>query len=50
MKVLHIGKYYPPYIGGIEKVNYNLVETLNKSGVETDVFCFDHGAVNYDGH
>ena len=30
MKVLHIGKFYPPFCGGIEKVNYDLVENLNK--------------------
>lgn len=42
MKVLHIGKYYPPYFGGIEKVNYDLVEGLNEQNVETDVLVFNH--------
>jgi glycosyltransferase involved in cell wall biosynthesis len=42
MKVLHIGKYYPPYFGGIEKVNFDLVEGLNEAGVETDVICFNN--------
>jgi len=41
MKVLHIGKYYPPYFGGIEKVNFDLVEGLNEAGTETDVICFN---------
>jgi len=42
MKVLHIGKYYPPFFGGIEKVNFDIVEGLNKEGIHTDVFCFNH--------
>lgn len=53
MKVLHIGKYYPPFFGGIEKVNFDLVETLNQQGVQTDVFCFNHekgGEVSYKGY
>ena len=41
MKILHIGKYYPPYFGGIEKVNFDLVEGLNEAGTETDVICFN---------
>lgn len=42
MKVLHIGKYYPPFFGGIEKVNFDLVEGLNKRSIHTDVLCFNH--------
>jgi rhamnosyl/mannosyltransferase len=42
MKILHIGKYYPPYFGGIEKVNYDLVESLNEDGFSTDVLCFNN--------
>ena len=41
MKILHIGKYYPPYFGGIEKVNFDLVEGLNQVGIKTDVICFN---------
>lgn len=41
MKILHIGKYYPPYFGGIEKVNFDLVEGLNQIGIKTDVICFN---------
>ena len=42
MKILHIGKYYPPYWGGIEKVNFDLVESLNEQGYHTDVLCFNN--------
>ncbi|HAS58977.1 MAG TPA: glycosyl transferase family 1 [Algoriphagus sp.] len=41
MKVLHLGKFYPPYFGGIEKVNFDLVEGLNNLEVSTDVLCFN---------
>jgi rhamnosyl/mannosyltransferase len=42
MKILHLGKYYPPYFGGIEKVNFDLVESINESGYNADVLCFNH--------
>ncbi|MGZ2369849.1 glycosyltransferase [Ancylomarina sp. YFZ004] len=42
MKVLHIGKFYPPYFGGIEKVNFDLVEGLNSSNFSVDVLCSNH--------
>lgn len=43
MKVLHFGKYYPPYFGGVEKVNYDLVERLNqKEDCQVDELCFAH--------
>jgi glycosyltransferase involved in cell wall biosynthesis len=41
MRVIHIGKFYPPFCGGIENVNFDLVEGLNIKGIETDVLCFN---------
>ncbi|XNS85171.1 glycosyltransferase [Vibrio cyclitrophicus] len=41
MKILHLGKYYPPVFGGVENVNCELVEGLLDKGVETDVLCFN---------
>ena len=46
MRILHIGKFYPPYFGGIEKVNYDIVEGLNMNGVQTDVLCSNHNKGN----
>ena len=43
MKILHFGKYYPPFMGGIEKVNYDLVEKLNLyEDCQVDELCFAH--------
>ena len=43
MKILHFGKYYPPYFGGVEKVNFDLVEKLNKEyDCQVDELCFCH--------
>ena len=43
MKILHFGKYYPPYFGGVEKVNFDLVEKLNqKADCQVDELCFAH--------
>jgi len=42
MKVLHISKFYPPVMGGIESVAWELVEGLNRHGIPTQVLCAHH--------
>lgn len=42
MKILHIGKYYPPFFGGIENVNYDLVEGMHDKGCKVDVLVINH--------
>ena len=37
MKILQFGKFYPPFIGGIELFMYDLTEELNKRGISCDV-------------
>ena len=39
MRVLQISKFYPPIMGGIESVAWELAEGLNRSGVQCDVLC-----------
>jgi glycosyltransferase involved in cell wall biosynthesis len=39
MKVLQVSKFYPPVMGGIESVAWELTEGLNRAGVATDVLC-----------
>jgi glycosyltransferase involved in cell wall biosynthesis len=39
MRVLQISKFYPPVMGGIESVAWELTEGLNRAGVATDVLC-----------
>jgi glycosyltransferase involved in cell wall biosynthesis len=39
MKILQLGKFYPPHIGGIETVMYDITEVLNKKDYKTDVLC-----------
>lgn len=40
MKILQLGKYYPPDIGGIENVIFDITESLNKyKNISCDVLC-----------
>lgn len=42
MRVLQISKFYPPVMGGIESVAWELTEGLNRAGVATTVLCSSH--------
>lgn len=39
MRALQISKFYPPVMGGIESVAFELTEGLNRLGIRTDVLC-----------
>lgn len=39
MRILHLGKFYPPTHGGVERVIAELVEGCNAVGLQTDVLC-----------
>jgi glycosyltransferase involved in cell wall biosynthesis len=39
MRVLQFGKFYPPHIGGIERVMCDITEGLGRGGVHCDVLC-----------
>lgn len=38
-KVLQLGKHYPPFIGGTEKVIRDFTISLNEKGIRCDVLC-----------
>ena len=46
IRVLHLGKFYDPFKGGIELVTKDLVEVCNEKGVTSDVLCFAHDGVD----
>lgn len=39
MRVLQLGKFYPPHVGGIESLMFHLTEELNRREVHSDVLC-----------
>jgi rhamnosyl/mannosyltransferase len=39
MRVLQFGKFYPPAIGGVERVMFDITEGLNERGIRCDVLC-----------
>jgi rhamnosyl/mannosyltransferase len=39
MRVLQFGKFYPPDLGGIERVMFDITEGLNERGIRCDVLC-----------
>ena len=40
-KILHISKYYYPFVGGIEQTARDCVHVL-KDSADQKVFCFNH--------
>lgn len=43
IKVLHISKYYPPYVGGLESFCHDIVTALDTTGeYEQFVFCYNN--------
>lgn len=43
MKILHIGKYYSPYAGGMESVVKDLCEGQTENGHDVTVLCYNDG-------
>lgn len=43
-RVLHISKYYYPFLGGTEQVTRDMVKALVNTGVEQKVICFNEDA------
>ena len=43
-RILHISKYYYPFLGGTEQVARDIVKVLLDTGVEQKVICFNEDA------
>ena len=46
MRILHLGKYYPPDTGGIESINASLARGAVAAGMNATVLCFANHAVH----
>ncbi len=49
MKILHISKYYYPFIGGVEQVARDCVHAMRGEDVSQRVLCFNHEKGNDTG-
>jgi glycosyltransferase involved in cell wall biosynthesis len=47
-KILHVGKYYPPYFGGIEVFTQNISEELTKRGFTVEVLSYSMDNRSYN--
>lgn len=45
-KILHISKYYYPFLGGTEQVARDMVKAINETGAEQKVICFNEDATD----
>ncbi len=41
MKLLQLGKYFPPYSGGVEQTTFDLARSIPERDVTPDVLCFN---------
>lgn len=48
MKILHLGKFFPPYKGGIETVTYDIYSEINAkiNDIQVDVLCFSDSSIS----
>ena len=42
MKILHVGKYYPPFAGGLENFVSDLISTHQAGGIRSEILVHQH--------